>query len=386
MTASKCANTCTEIVLSNPRRRRGSLIAEPEKHPFFELRVVPGKGYGLVATQHIKRGTRNLEESPILALLAGANEQRDLSEHVERLTQAQSNQFFGLCHCAEDVKKPTPLHIRLRLQGRQYKGEALDAATEDGMKTHAIFKANAVKMGSKGQYGTGVFALHSRINHSCLPNVHSAFNATLGKQTLHAIREIHEGEELVRSYVTEVGTAKQRAWALEHTDVDCECEACEGPSASAHEARRQRISELQRAIAIYENKRNDSGSVRVPRNPAEALTVAENLVVLFKEEGLVGMNLADAYRDCANYSLQQGDIAKAIDYAKKELEVERYCIGTETAHLKEDMEGAECRIEHLRATVEKDAVKYRASEKRHKKEEKRQEKKAAKKAGKKGGR
>ena len=46
------------------------------------------------------------------------------------------------------------------------------------------------------------------------------------------------------------------------------------------------------------------------------------------------------------------------------------------------MEGAEYWLKHVKATVEKDAVKFRMNEKRIKKEEKRAEKKAKKKSGK----
>ena len=67
-------------------------------------------------------------------------------------------------------------------------------------------------------------------------------------------------------------------------------------------------------------------------------------------------------------------------YARKELDVQRYCLGTETAHLEE--EGAEFWIKHLEQSVGKDRVRITMNQKRTEKEEKRAEKKAAKKAGK----
>lgn len=72
-------------------------------------------------------------------------------------------------------------------------------------------------------------------------------------------------------------------------------------------------------------------------------------------------------------------------YARKELEVQRYCLGTETEHLESDMEGAEFWIKDLEQRAEHDRVKIAMNQKRTKKEEKRAEKKAMKKAGK-GGR
>lgn len=58
------------------------------------------------------------------------------------------------------------------------------------------------------------------------------------------------------------------------------------------------------------------------------------------------------YRECARNSLKAGNLDKAIAYAKKELDVERYCVGTETAHLQEDMDGAEYWLAHLEAERE----------------------------------
>jgi hypothetical protein len=53
------------------------------------------------------------------------------------------------------------------------------------------------------------------------------------------------------------------------------------------------------------------------------------------------------YRDCAKYCLKLGLTKKALDFARKELEAERYCIGTDTEHLRKDMRGAEYWLAHL---------------------------------------
>ena len=46
---------------------------------------------------------------------------------------------------------------------------------------------------------SAVFADNCRLNHSCLPNAHLAWNARLGRQTLHALRDIELGEEVTVS-------------------------------------------------------------------------------------------------------------------------------------------------------------------------------------------
>lgn len=72
-------------------------------------------------------------------------------------------------------------------------------------------------------------------------------------------------------------------------------------------------------------------------------------------------------------------------FARDELEVQRACLGEETAHLEHDCKGAEFWLKELERMAEKDKVKIAMNVKRLKKEEKRAAKKAEKKAGK-GGR
>ena len=91
------------------------------------------------------------------------------------------------------------------------------------------------------------------------------------------------------------------------------------------------------------------------------------------------MDLAQSYRECSKYSLAEGLYSKAMEYAQKELEVEKVCVGDETEHLEKDMEGAKFWIKHLENLSKGQQVKMRMCEKRNKKELKKEEKKRAKK-------
>jgi hypothetical protein len=64
----------------------------------------------------------------------------------------------------------------------------------------------------------------------------------------------------------------------------------------------------------------------------------------------------------ATFSLACGESGKAIKYANKELEVEKYCIGTKTAHLEKDMKGAEFWLPHVTSEHAKLQTKQRAEE------------------------
>ena len=60
------------------------------------------------------------------------------------------------------------------------------------------------------------------------------------------------------------------------------------------------------------------------------------------------------YRQMSMFSLACGFREKAVGYAKKNLEVERYCIGTDTAYLEDDLEkSAESWLQHVKNELAK---------------------------------
>jgi hypothetical protein len=247
----------------------------------------------------------------------------------------------------------------------------------------------------------GIFPLYSRINHSCTPNVHvsinlakllffvhltvlqASYNPTLGTHTVYAIRDVSVGEEIVVSYVNCAIGVQERAEALEEFGVDCYCSVCRD-SAAAHrsEDHRRDIYCSKQILAAYDGESGKAQKLNprfLPQNPGKALEMAETLVEGLREEGLVGMDLAAAYRYVSKYSLQQGMPSKAKVVALKEAEVEKYCLGDVTGWM-EGAGNAASWLKHIEATMEKDGVKMRMCMKRELKETKRMEKKAEKKA------
>lgn len=72
------------------------------------------------------------------------------------------------------------------------------------------------------------------------------------------------------------------------------------------------------------------------------------------------------YRRCSKYSLQSGLFDKAVNYAKKERDIEQYCIGADTAkmpHLEKDLKGAEFWFKHVLDERTKGEAAKRANEK-----------------------
>jgi len=71
-------------------------------------------------------------------------------------------------------------------------------------------------------------------------------------------------------------------------------------------------------------------------NAGHALQMSEEILRLMKDDGVKDDQLIRAYRDCSLHSLETGDIAKAINYAERELEVEDYCIRERRFRSKKD--------------------------------------------------
>lgn len=79
-----------------------------------------------------------------------------------------------------------------------------------------------MEMGS----GAAVFVHAARFNHACNPNACFNWNAQIGKETVHTMRDIAEGEEITISYVDVQHDKRLRAWELRHYGFVCGCAAC----------------------------------------------------------------------------------------------------------------------------------------------------------------
>lgn len=276
--------------------RNGAPDPTTDPSPPYELLITASKGSGLFATRAIKAGTRLIAELPLLIVPPGATS-KDLATHFSTLTPAQHAAYTDLASREDLIPRGVKTHIRKTLAAK-YSPPGLEAAVRDSFKMHAIYYTNNVQMDTNGRYGNGVFRDYSRINHSCRRNVYNSFNPTLGKETIHALRDIKAGEEILASYVAlNVVLRDQRREALrENWGFECECEVC-GEETGVGEGRRERLAEIEQGLAIFERKNvylTTFSPYPVPKDDGEALGWLEESVGILKEEGLVGMNLIHA--------------------------------------------------------------------------------------------
>ena len=197
-------------------------------HLGFEVRPLPGKGLGVIVTRiaSFARGERILCEEPLIAWRSspsqnGTHDWNSLESQVE--ADARRDDFYSLCDKFSDSGNGLAKTARGIWNSNSFPMEDIMA---DGLAA-----------AKDGVHRSAVYRLCSRINHSCRPNCFAAWNALLGRQTLHALREIGQGEELTVAYVggAEAGVrASRRQMLADKYHFDCSCEACSLTVATLH--------------------------------------------------------------------------------------------------------------------------------------------------------
>ncbi|KAI1104095.1 SET domain-containing protein [Jackrogersella minutella] len=335
------------------------------------------KGEAVFATVNISRGTRIAAEVPLI-MIPPTSDNEEVLEFFKASDQVPDDKLSEMVHIlcqlsvTESIREDQ--HIRREAwtfyknkkwrdrDGNTLQGKKLARAVKKTINLCAIYLTHNVQLGPGGKYGSGVFSLYSRINHSCAPNAHNSWNPTMKRLTLHATQDLKAGDQIFVNYIGHVcRTRQQRAFSLFATwGITCECEACTEPTI---DQLRHRMLVTDQALAAYacgaSEESNFSAVHGIPRiaTPQEALKAAEELVQLLKRQRLYGMELYiksdddGRYRECSNYAFDSGLYDKALEYALKELELERLLIGTETGHLQDEPSGAEYWVDHVRMQI-----------------------------------
>ncbi|KAI1266281.1 hypothetical protein F5Y18DRAFT_426178 [Xylariaceae sp. FL1019] len=216
----------------------------------FELRLSPGKGYGVFAIRDIDKGELIINET---ALIKFDLPKQDVDHnHIVRAL------------------------IRLRRRDKQQFNciAPTDSAHYTGTREMNIFQYNSWEY----RGGCGIFPLASRINHSCLPSSRMG----PGDEGSHSViilsrRQIPAGQEITIDYYDEkfiYKTAAQRRLVTESEwQFVCDCQACQigTPFQVASDARRSLIAGLEYLLNGFDGK--------VPNMP-DNLRIAPHLAAL----------------------------------------------------------------------------------------------------------
>jgi len=169
----------------------------------------------------------------------------------------------------------------------------------------------------------GIFPKAARVNHSCVPNVFHRFNPNIRRITMHAIRDIEPGDEIVTSYIDICRTTAERQIDLRHWGFECGCEACSTDD-DEHEERRQKLAELLKSIEEEEGQASQGCK-------GGLLSIVEETITLMEQEGLFESDtLGQVYKKAAQHASVVGRYKDAHDWARKAAEVEEKCCGTDS--------------------------------------------------------
>jgi len=256
----------------------------------FTVEDVPKKGKGLIASRNIPKGTRIICERPVItAERIPTNLEQlltSIEQQVNTLNNAQKEEFLSLSNV-----------------------HPCNNFTE---MCFGIVRTNGLSMGLDPA-NVGIFITASRINHACDPNALKFYNENLGQLTIHASKDISEGEEITVPYMMTYRDRRRRQAILQETfNFLCSCQLCCLPPnlSKVSDRRLDRISDIERIMT-------KGGVAALLSSPRRMLQYANEQVRLLSKPSLDTEGLALAYCKAFNIAVANGDLSRARIFAER---------------------------------------------------------------------
>ncbi|TID21693.1 SET domain-containing protein [Venturia nashicola] len=285
-TPAIAAEVVKEPAFAKPDSIKGmnDLVNPPWGPPAYEMRPLPGRGFGMIANRTIFRGERLMQETPTFVYNRNMFTMFDDQDRIP-------------LHWHGAYLLPKETREELLALHKHHGGDEVD----DLMRTNAF-----------GAYFGEPYVLHnnvlpriSRFNHDCRPNAHYYFDKETMTQYVHAVRTINPGEEILVNYTDAEHSSIERQHAIHLSwGFTCSCSICRQPEThvAASDAR-------LRLIKALKEKLNDW----TEDQPARA-QMAETLIQLYQQERL-DVPIATAYESAAYAYAIEGDEFTARKYA-----------------------------------------------------------------------
>ncbi|KAG6026459.1 hypothetical protein E4U19_002584 [Claviceps sp. Clav32 group G5] len=266
----------------------------------YALQDIPGKGKGLVATREIPKGTRILAEQPLMTLPVKAPHAKIpelLARQWETVNVDQRTAFLSLHNkFADGIKKG----------GSQFIG---------------IFSSNCREFGPGGS--KAVYLEASRINHDCEGNAEEEWNSNIKRLTVHAIRDIHVGEEITICYGAgyhDTQASMQKNFEKEHHFV-CACHTCTLPA----EQREERDRKLLQISSLRWYYTNTTYKCR----PIRSLQYLDSQARIYSELNRQDLGFALVFELAADLVISHGDLARGRIFAQKAESMYKILLGSD---------------------------------------------------------
>ncbi|KAI8943141.1 hypothetical protein NX059_001171 [Plenodomus lindquistii] len=297
----------------------------PKNH-FYEVRAIPGKGFGCFALKDLKRGTRILADNPLLIVPMADYLQEDIQAAFDKLTDPEKELYFSLHSGHGQNPKDWPSQIHPSVHGKERTRIEQQHAARTGKEPSliSIFQTNCMEMDK----GAAVFPHAARFNHACNPNACFTWNKGIGKETIHIMNDVKAGTEITLSYCDMLHNKKLRSWELKHYGFVCDCPACAGDeddeSSFAYQSaeRRFRLQDLDRETRLLRGPRLAEGA-QVPNFVTKLIQFA----ALHQQDGDFSARLASVFLDIALVCELKNEFRFAKMAAIKAVETKRDCQG-----------------------------------------------------------
>ncbi|KAK3904118.1 SET domain-containing protein 5 [Staphylotrichum tortipilum] len=294
------ANTTPAVFSISRLLSSAPIHTQGPKHssPSYEVRDIPGKGKGLVATRKIRRGEVFMVD--YVAVVADgrfptrvrrAQGRRLLAEAIERLPMGK--EVLSLARSSSDPENVP--------------------AVEDVMKTNSF----SVEIDG-GEY-MALFPRIARMNHACKPSALTHFNSTTLSNTVTAFRDILPNEEITISYTPfNLPSPARHTALLQKWGFTCTCALCTSPPSllAASDKRRTTISRLGDKVVKLVSKGNPEALRRAAEMYEEVVHAAE------REEGLVP-HMGGHYEVLGRLWIAAGEGERGVGWVRRGREEER---------------------------------------------------------------
>ncbi|KXH28844.1 hypothetical protein CSIM01_03494 [Colletotrichum simmondsii] len=278
----------------------------------IKVAAIPGKEYGLVATERIARGEVILKETASLLVDYAA------------LESMPRNQLDIMRAHAVGLLNDHHRNQVMNLSTHGYHGD--EVSTVAAIAKNNMFSISTNSSRTDDRF-YALFAQTSRLNHDCRPNIDYWFDPRTLTQRTTALRDIFPGEELTISYVEPLQSRDDRLNRL-HSNwgFDCSCHFCKQPDLMT-EASDKRIVQI---YSLLEELKDQSPQSRATPQ------MAELLISLYHQEHNWSF-LSEAYMLAAIEHSGVGEPWLATKYANLAIDAGLLSLWEDHRHVK-DME------------------------------------------------
>jgi hypothetical protein len=191
-----------------------------------------------------------------------------------------------------------------------------------------------------GLQARGIFPKASFINHACDPNTVRHWNTNIRKHTIHATRDIVQGQEITVDYL---GTMEPRAPRQKHLrdnyKFDCLCRLCSLPPELSR-LKDESFTELERLESLVARRGLTNNLTAL-----ESLRCVEAMVKIYDQPAPQGINMGPGqhqpvlpwvYGDAAKIALECSDLARAQMFLKRAVAGWRVSYGDDSQEVTEN--------------------------------------------------